>query len=149
MNKMYSAQNGFALFETLLVIAAIGILTAITILAINPTKKLSDTKNIQRKVDINTILNTIYQYAIDNNGVIPPTVLSTNIEICKTSAVSCSGLVDLAVLTTSSKYIVSMPVDPLGGSTNGTGYFIQKTINNRITISAPHAENGATITVTR
>jgi hypothetical protein len=42
-----------------------------------------------------------------------------------------------------------MPADPTGATTNSTGYNISKNANGRVTVSAPSAENSATITVTR
>lgn len=148
-------QKGFTLLEILLVVAAIAILAGIVILAINPNKQLGDTRNGQRRVDINTILNAAYQYSIDNNGTLPSSIPtsatcstpSTN-QICKTGG-TCTSLVDLTVLTTSEKYVVSIPTDPTGSSTNGTGYFIAKNSNGRLTVCAPSAEQSATISVTR
>lgn len=148
-------SKGFTLLEILLVVAAIAILAGIVIIAVNPTKQLGDTRNAQRRVDVNTILNAAYQYSIDNNGTLPssiPTSVTcatpaTN-EICKTGG-TCTGLVDLGILTTDQKYVVSLPFDPTGSSTNGTGYFIAKSSNGRITVCAPSAEQSATIIVTR
>ena len=57
--------------EILLVVAAIAILAGIVILAINPAKQLAETRNSERWADVNTILNAVYQYAIDNDGNIP------------------------------------------------------------------------------
>ena len=150
MNTMHSnsKKRGFTLIEILLVVAAIGILAGIVILAINPNKQLGDTRNTQRKADVNTILNAVYQYTIDSNGTLPAAITTTQTEICKTGG-SCTGLIDLTVLTTSEKYLTSIPYDPTGGSTNGAGYEIKKTANNRITVVAPDAESGVTITVTR
>ena len=141
-------QKAFTLLEILLVIALIAILASIVIIAINPSKQLADGRNAQRRSDVNTILNAVYQYAIDNNGTIPSNITNAQTEICKTGG-SCSGLVDLTVITTNEKYITSVPTDPTGSSTNGAGYAIKKSSNNRITVVAPSAENSATITVTR
>lgn len=139
---------GFTLIEVLLVIAALSILAGIVILAINPSKQLADARNAQRRVDVNTILNATYQYAIDNNGSIGVgSTVAT--EICKTGG-SCASLVDLSFLTLNEKYIVSIPIDPNGTcNANGVCYKFYKSLNGRITISAPNAENGATISVTR
>lgn len=152
---MSKRKSGFTLIEILLVVAAIGILAGIVILAINPNKQLGDTKNAQRSADVNTILNAVYQYTIDNNGVAPATITNgvacgvATQEICKTGG-TCTGLTDLGVLTTNAKYLVAMPTDPVGASTNGAGYEVYKNAaTSRITVCAPDAEQGATISVTR
>lgn len=151
MEKKYEQKklSGFTLLEILLVVAAIAILAGIVILAINPAKQLGDTKNAQRKADVNTILNAVYQYAIDNNGTIPTAITASSTEICK-ALTGCGSLIDLAVLTTNEKYLTAIPVDPKGGvMATGSGYYISKTVNNRITVTAPQAEQGVTITATR
>src|ERR1035437_2219505 len=108
-------QKGFTLLEVLLVIAMIAILAAIVIIAINPAKQLAESRNAQRRSDVNTILNATYQYAIDHGGDMPTVPIAPTApgEICKTSGV-CGGspMVDLSALTLNEKYIVSMPIDP-------------------------------------
>jgi prepilin-type N-terminal cleavage/methylation domain-containing protein len=146
--RIFKKHPGFTLLEILLVVAAIGILAGIVILAINPNKQLGDTRNAQRRADVNTILNAVYQYSIDNSGVIPATITTSATEICKTTG-ACTGLIDLAVLTASEKYLTAIPADPTSATTNGTGYTILKSANGRITVAAPHAEQSTTISVTR
>lgn len=155
MKKIYKKNNGFTLIEILLVVAAIAILAGIVIIAINPNKQLGETRNAQRRADVNTILNAVYQYTIDNNGTLPTIPTSTcdltaTKEVCKLTATgTCSTGVALSVLTTNEKYLTAMPIDPTVSSTNGTGYYIAKSANGRVTVCAPSSEQGASITVTR
>jgi type IV pilus assembly protein PilA len=134
------------------VVAAIAILAGIVIVAINPAKQLADTRNAQRRVDVNTILNAIYQYAIDNRGNMPPDITTTKTEICKSqngSACADAALVDLSPVTVNEVYITAIPSDPSIATTNGTGYFISKTANNRITVEATGEPASQIISVTR
>lgn len=138
-------KKGFTLLEILLVVAAIAILASIVIFAINPSKQLGDTRNAQRRSDVNTILNAVYQYTIDNDGTLPSTITTTATEICATGASSCTGLIDLSVLTTNEQYLISIPNEPQKTNSNGAGYMIKKSSNGRITIEAQFEEQSETI----
>ena len=155
-------QKGFTLLEVLLVIALIAILAGIVIVAINPVKQLADGRNTQRRSDVNTILNAVYQYSIDNTGTIPGVdaatgtyqVIGTSATGCDTATITCAGVTTVAACldltsTLIPNYIVSVPYDPTTGSAAKTLYAINKDNNNRVTVKACSSENSATISVTK
>lgn len=148
MNKK---SQGFTLLEILLAVAALVILASIVILAINPTKQLADTRNSQRWVDVNTILNGVYQYAIDNDGDLPGSgsIDGTSKTICKEGqavGVGCQVSLDELIPT----YLVSIPFDPRSSTASSTGYEISTTTTaSRVKVEAPNAEQSKTIEVTR
>lgn len=142
-------RQGFTLIEVLLVVAILAVLASIVIIAINPARQLAESRNAKRRADVLVILNAVYQYDIDN-AEIPATIGTGETEICKTDASDCTGMISLAVLTNSERYLTAMPVDPKGSdTTGGTGYKIYKSSNNRVTVTAPRAEIGAIISITR
>ncbi|MGE5327788.1 MAG: type II secretion system protein [Thiobacillus sp.] len=148
---MKKQNKGFTLIEVLLVVAIIAILAGIVIIAVNPSKQLGDSRNAQRRADVNTIINAVYQYTLDHNGSLPttsPAISTISTAVC-TTAGSCGSYVDLSDLTTNGKYLVSIPKDPSNPAAPSSGYFISKDSNNRVTVNAPSAENSATISVTR
>lgn len=146
---MNNLRKGFTLLEVLLVIAIIAILAGIVIIAINPAKQLADARNAQRWSDVTTIINAVYQYAIDHDGDLPGSIENAPEEICRSEASSCVGLTNLDALTDDEKYLIAIPYDPNGYSTNGAGYEIEKTSDDRIVVTAPDAEQGETIEVSR
>ena len=62
------AKAGFTLVELLMVIGIIGVLAAIVVVAINPTKQLGSARDTKRRSEVNSILNAVSQYAIDHGG---------------------------------------------------------------------------------
>lgn len=124
---MNNTKKGFTLLEILLVIAAIGILAAIVIVAINPQRQLAQVRDAERGSSINVLTKALSQYLIDNQ-IYPNTITRTEQEVCATSNltteddlddIDCTGLVDLRVLVPT--YLASIPREPQS-SGNGAGY---------------------------
>ena len=149
-------ESGFTLIEVLLVIAILAILAAIVIIAINPAKQLGEAQNTQRRSDVNTILNAVYQYSIDNSGEIPSTIpLGTSCfddgEVICLADTICGG-VNLDALVSGDKYLTDLPVDPSYASLSTTtdiGYAIMKNSNDRIEVCVTEAYNDEPISAKR
>ena len=62
-------KNGFTLLELLIVIAIIGILTALATVSYSSAQKKA--RDAQRKSDLKAIQNAMEQYYADNNGSYP------------------------------------------------------------------------------
>ena len=158
---MKKKNKGFTLLEILLVVGAIGILAGIVILAINPGKQLGDTRNAQRKADVSTVSNAIYQYAIDNNGTFPglnlatasvtPQIIGTAGTGCDTVCTATTTLAACKDLTAdlTPTYVVSTPMDPSTGTAAITDYYVRKLPSGRLEVGSCDPEQGEVITVTR
>jgi prepilin-type N-terminal cleavage/methylation domain-containing protein len=141
-------EQGFSMIELIIVVAIIGVLIGAVMFTINIPNQRGDSRNNQRRADINVILNAVYEYYFDNSGSFPVTITTTPTEICRTGG-DCAGLIDLSVLTNSQKYLNILPFDPTVTNSNTSGYKISKDTFNKLTVSAPNAELGITINVTR
>ena len=171
MKNLLKFKAGFTLIELLLVIGIIAILAAIVIVAINPTRQLGQARNAQRNSDVNTMLNAIWQYAIDNNGDMPCSVggtpcvdttwrmLGGATTGCDTvgsptgATNSCPSSLGIAadclnLRSLSGTYVVSVPGDPRWGSGNSNtasskSLYVVKNDGNRVTVRGCYTEGGA------
>lgn len=147
--KNNSASKGFTLIELVVVIGILAVLFAIVLIAINPSRQFKQANDTKRRSDVNAILNAVSQYAADHKGSLP-SIGSSDAAISSTGADICDELVPL--------YISALPFDPnatvvncgtgVSGATYDSGYHIVST-EGRVTVSAPSAESGVAISVTR
>ena len=151
--KKQPATAGFTLIEILIVIGIIAILAAIVLVAVNPAKQFAKANNAQRSSNLNAILNAVGQYTVDNKGTLPggiTTGTAKQIASGSGNANICSDLV--------ANFLPALPADPGQADQSidktectsyTTGYTISKDSDNRVTINAPSAEDGVTLSVTR
>lgn len=138
-------RRRFSLVELLLVVSGIAIFAAVIMVTVDPNKKLSNARDAQRLEDVQTILNAVYQYSIENQGVLPATIPTIPTDICRSGVnVDCETdrLVNLNMLTGS--YLLALPADPKFATKTSTHYTIVKT-DQRVTVAAPGTEEAASI----
>ena len=166
-----TAKKGFTLIELLIVIGILGILAAIVLVAVDPAKRLQQSRNARRSSEVNAILNAILNYTVDNLGTIPSAIdssatdvqqLGASLSVCEAgcsagspggpSLFTCADLSGDLV----DEYIAEMPIDPKGDNGSGvtfsatrTGYYVNKTGNGRIEVGSCAAELSATIKIKR
>jgi len=162
-----SVRQGFTLIELLLVIGIIAILAAIILVAVDPPKRFSQARDARRAGEVYSVLNAVLNYMSDNLGAIPAGLDSdaSTAQVLGTAGSGCNtgcapaGTTLSACLDISDdlvdEFIASMPVDPKG--TNGvvtydasrTGYYVNRSAKNRITVGACNPERVSSISAQR
>ena len=147
------SRKGFTLLEILIVMALIAILAGIVIAAINPARQFANARNSTRYAHLNTIMNAINANMVEHNGSFS----------CVTGALPATAT-DMGVAAPGydigpclvTTYVSSMPFDPsvtgahwTSTTDYDTGYTIMQGADGRITVTAPAAENGVSISMTR
>lgn len=147
---MRKSTKGFTLIEILVVIAIIAILAVVVFVALNPAKRIADSKDSRRSTDVDSILTAVHSYIVDNKGALP-TGLTTNMAerqlgtaasgaAIATGGCAVANAAALDISTPLAKYLKTLPVDP-DGTDALTGYSIAVDANGIITIRACKAEN--------
>lgn len=147
---MQKQKKGFTLLEVLLVIALIGILLIVVLVALNPRARLASARNDTRQSDIQKLELAITQYRLQE-GSYPVGLDGTLREICDPDIINpstnCGTNIDLSVLVPT--YIQSIPQDPQDtDAIGGNGYQVAIDVTrNVIALAAIQAESSATIDI--
>lgn len=152
--KIHKLQKGFTLIELLIVITIITALSATVFVALNPVQRLKDARDARRTSDVDTLLTAIHQYIVDNKGLLPTGLDATEKQLgtaasgCVVTTGTCNTAAACLNLTTDlTKYLKSIPIDPLGGTAftaAETGYSAVSDANGIVTIKACATGTGTT-----
>lgn len=100
-----STAKGFTLVELLIVVAVIGILATVLIVAVNPAKQLQKSRDTTRKSALKTLQSALEQYYADN-GTYPTSD-------CWSGTSGCWRLTAGSFLgTNAANYLSTLPTDP-------------------------------------
>lgn len=143
------------LMEIVIVIALLAILLAVAIVSLNPLGEFARARNSQRSYHINAIVTAVRQNIADSTlGAF--TCANGDIPTSTKKMASAAGSYDIAPCIVPN-YIQNLPFDPSASSSYYTsvsdyniGYNVLKNASTgEITVSAPYAELGKVISVTR
>lgn len=136
-------QKGFTLIELLVVIGIIGILVAVVLVAVNPSRQFASARDTQRRSDLYAVTQAVYQYAAENDGDLPSSITTDPTDV------GTGGLNLAADLLPT--YMPAIPVDPDPQYTDAsTGYRMHLDVNGRVVATAAsELKPGTVITVTR
>lgn len=152
---MNGNARGTTLIEILIGITLVVIVAGIGIVVFNPAGQLARARNSERELHLQAIINSIRQNIADQSGGSFSCASGALPTSSKKMAIG-GGNYDIAPCIVPT-YLPVMPHDPTaaGGhySSNtdyDTGYFVlQNATTGQVTVTAPSAELGVTISITR
>jgi prepilin-type N-terminal cleavage/methylation domain-containing protein len=150
-----SVRSAFTLVELIIVIAIIAILAAAIFVAVDPARRLHESRNAVRASDVATILEAVKKYQVDNDGAHYTEIAgltATQYSVIGTDTTGCSSTctaqstqaacVDLSGI--GNTYLSAIPQDPLSGDAGNTDYYISLGNDNEITVGACDSEGEGT-----
>lgn len=115
-DKQLSTRSGFTLIELLIVIAVLGVLAAVVLVAINPIEQLARTRDAGRKTAVGQLKNAVQAYFTSRNGTYPAETATWITTLVNTS--------EFKQLPTLVNYAISTPLcDTAAVPTNMENYY--------------------------
>ena len=151
---------GFTLIELLIVVGIIAILVVVVFASLNPLELFAESRNAQRWSNVSELLTALHVYTVQKEGVVPNQdqwsegvyyVLGTSVKGCAETCGSipvtdrCLDLTDML----KSKKISQIPIDPLQGDSNNTGYYVYRESGAIITVGSCFSEQNVKIKLSR
>ena len=140
-------KKGFTLIELIIVIAIIAILAAAIFVAVDPARRLNESRNARRWSDITNVVDAVVKYQADNAGIHYSTVAALTagnyytIGTCSsggdagcTAQTTQAACVDLSSI--GSNYLATVPADPSSGTDAKTDYYLMKDANGAINVGS-------------
>ncbi|HSX02577.1 MAG TPA: hypothetical protein VLI05_04685 [Candidatus Saccharimonadia bacterium] len=108
-------------------------------------------RNHQRTADLTVLSEALHQY-MTRHSRLPITLPPNGLDICTSQGAVCktAKLADLGFLIGTGDSLAAIPQDPIGGAGQfNSGYHVARNEFGQWQLTAPRAEAGATIAVTR
>ena len=121
--------KGFTLIELMIVIVIMTILSAGLLVFINPSQKMSESRDRKRKNDVYVIYGALAQYSFLNDGLFPEVVTGSEIDVIEIEGFLVPD------------FLNEIPLDPSCSEEISSGYYVKTNVENEIEVTAPCAEN--------
>jgi len=146
-------KKGFTIIEIIIITSVIVILAGITIVSVNPLKRIEDSRDAQRYADIQSIAHALELYTTDN-GDIPSDFNITTVDIDEKYMLcggansyerTCLGETRLCVRVNDADflgvYLDDLPIDPTKTLTSVSGYYITRKNDDMIAFGSCESDN--------
>ncbi len=123
--------SAFTLIEVVIMVAILGILSAIALVANNPAQRIDESKDTVRRTEVQAIAKSMRIYYIDNNFTYPPTNTSGTIDVitsaqfqtfvtdAQAGTANCNGTTAASISNALGDYYSGVLQDP-----DGNDYYV-------------------------
>lgn len=140
-------RSAFTMIELIIVIAIIAILAAAIFVAIDPARRLQESRNAVRSSDVATVLEAVKKFQADNEGTHYTEIdglTADQYSVIGTASSGCNSTcgaqttqaacVDLSGI--GSNYLADIPMDPSTGTAANSDYYLMVDSNGAVTVGA-------------
>ncbi len=111
---MIKGKKGFTLIELLIVVAIIGLLSAVVLVSLNSARRSAN--DAKRKADLKQIANAMEMY-YDTNSTYPTVASPGGCTVASCANTTCTTAVWTTLGTSLNPWLSSLPNDPINSTT--------------------------------